>query len=111
MMFERNLFTPQLGIEQGRRLRDDGIERVCSYPNDLWINQARALALKHAQQHGSVTGDDIHRYIDDGFLDTPSHPNAFGGIFRTKPFKFSGEWKQSERPDRHGAFNRVWRAA
>jgi hypothetical protein len=72
---------------ESQRLRDIGIEKVTSYPNDEYVMRARAFAVSYARKYGKVTSDDVQREMP---IPSGIHPNATGGIFKTKDLMVIG---------------------
>lgn len=68
-------------------LRDKGIEKVSSWPNDEWIASARSVAIYIARRDGTVTINDVLKV----FPKPPCvHPNAIGSVMRTVELKRIG---------------------
>lgn len=97
-------------IEAGRRLRDEGIEAVCT-PNAQFLHTARAIAVALCRVRGTITADDVRREWDTCGFPQPTHPNAWGGLFRGETFEPTGEFRQSSYVSRRGGMQRVWRLA
>ena len=98
--------SPQFNLELALEARDEGIRRV-AVSNEQYIKVARAIARQIASQRGSVTSDDVRQACD---LE-PVHPGAYGAIFKSKDFQWTGQFRQSEAVSRHGGMQRVWRLA
>jgi len=94
-----NQFNQQLAIQ----FRESGIKQ-CADNNQHFLRVARNIALALARKNGSVTSDDVRRNCP---LD-PLHPNAYGGIFKDRRFKWSGEFRQSHLVSRRGGLQRLW---
>jgi enoyl-CoA hydratase/carnithine racemase len=76
----RELFT-------GQELRDQGIRRATRRPAVASLIEAcRQWALHYAQNHGSVSINDVRRVCDLSVLP----PAAIGAIFRDKRFQQCG---------------------
>lgn len=95
-----------LNLEQGKELRDDGIRRV-SYANEDFIEVMREAARELMNQKTWITMDDVRVWAEEHGIE-PTHPNAWGAIFRHRDFEPCG-FRNSEQPQRHGAMIRVWR--
>ncbi len=91
-------------IQVARAARDEGVHRVASN-NAEFLKVARKIARRIAGARGTVTSDDVRREC----LIDPIHPNAWGGVFRTGDFEWTGEYFQSSIVTRHAGMQRVWR--
>lgn len=82
---------------QSARLRDIGLAKVTSYPNDSWVSHAREVAINLAERFGRVTINDVLR-----FYPKPDsvHPNAIGGVLRDKRLKLVG-FEKSDKISAH----------
>ena len=49
-----------------------------------WVKRMREVAVDICVRKGSVTSDDLRRYMLRNSIPPPHHPNAWGGIFRGK---------------------------
>ena len=96
--------TDEFDITLARKFRDDGILQVANN-NPHFLNTARELARRIAKKRGTVTADLVRRNCPL----TPHHPNAWGAVFKTKDFEWTGEYKQSALVQGHGNMQRVWR--
>lgn len=85
-------------------LRDEGLRRVAENSEEF-LKEARGTARLICEAKGTVTADDVRR----GCPITPRHPNAWGAVFKSKEFEFTGAMRQSEVETRHGGMQRVWR--
>ena len=94
-------------IRQAEVLRNIGLAKVSSYPNDEWVTQARGLAIHLATKNGEVTINDVLK-----ILPKPEsvHPNACGAVMRCKELVFIGQRKSdkvSSRARRIGIYRRA----
>lgn len=89
----------QLGLE----LQFRGIERV-SRGYSEWINQARAVARRVAQERGSVSSDDIHELCPPP---SDAHPNVMGAVFKGLGLRVIS-FMPTKRPSGHGRLIRVY---
>lgn len=96
--------SEQYDIFQARTARDEGIDQVSSH-NLGFMDAARSVARMLCRVQGTVTSDDVRKHSQV----EPDHPNAWGAVFRSKEFEFTGEYRQSKLVSRHGAMQRVWR--
>lgn len=66
----------------GRQLRDAGMARV-TFHNSAWAGKA-TKAMEHEFQFlvptSLFTGEDLHKWLEDGGLEEPDHPNAWSSV-------------------------------
>ena len=86
----------------GQALKRTGMKQAAENRAEL-LERARQIALQFAHKNGTVTADDVAFRMDK-----PLGPAA-GSIFKTKDFEFTGERRQSTRPDNHARELKVWR--
>ena len=91
-------------LAAARAARDDGIDEVTENNHDFLL-EARRIAVLIGQQHGTVTMDDVRKVCTV----KPSHPNAWGAVFKDKRFEWTGQYHQSARVQGQGNLQRVWR--
>lgn len=72
--------------------------------NQRFMEVARRTAKRISMRSGSVTADDVRRECPFD----PLHPNAWGAVFRTKEFVWTGDWQRSEQVQGRGNMQRVW---
>ena len=96
----------EFNLPEAIRLRDKGIERV-SGNNVYFLNAARNIARDIARDKGEVTADDVRKVCLERDIE-PTHPNAYGAIFR-KGFVFTGQVRQSTVVSRRAGIQRVWK--
>ena len=94
-------------LSEGEELREEGIRRV-SVSNREWIDVMRDIAADIARRAGTVSAVDL-RLVAENTNNFPSHPNAWGAIFKTKRFEPTGEWIPCQHADGHARAVRVWR--
>ncbi len=98
-------FQPSLplpGLEEGRRLRDEGLE---AFNGDVWVEKAREIAYQMCLDQGSTDAYRIQLvHPRPSFV----HPNAVGAIFKDKRFK-PGGWRYNPNAPAHGRAIRVWK--
>lgn len=87
-----------------REARDIGMKRV-EQNNARFMHVARETAKRIARRRGTVTADDVRAECP---LD-PLHYNAWGPLFCTKDFEFTGEKRKSKLKQGHGNEQKVWR--
>ena len=91
-------------LPQAIVMRDRGIKQVARN-NQHFLEVARYYARDQARRRGRITSDDVRKACP---LD-PLHPNAWGSVFKSKEWMWTGEYRQSHAVSRHGGMQRVWR--
>ena len=91
-------------LEQARDARDQGLRRVC-LNNQEFLKEARLTAQRLCRSLGTITNDDVRREC----AVLPNHPNAWGAVFKSRAFEWTGAYIPSAMVQRHGAMQRVWR--
>jgi hypothetical protein len=95
--------TEQFDLLAACQARDEGIRRVAEN-NQEFLVEAREVALRIAKRKGTVTADEVRRECEL----TPLHPNAYGAIFKSPKFKWTGSYRRSALVQGHGNLQRVW---
>ena len=90
--------------EKARGARDRGIAKVAAN-NGEFLVEARACALDILQRQPTIVMDDVRRTC----LLSPAHHNAWGAVFKTKDFIWTGRYRQSALVQGHGNMQREWR--
>ena len=96
--------TDLFDLAEARKQRDEGIRRVAEN-NAEFLEAARGTARLIAQGKGEVTADDVRK----GCPLAPIHHNAWGAVFKTKEFEWTGRFAQSALVQGHGNLQRIWR--
>ena len=94
---------------QAQSNKESALSKVAS-AHANWLGIARQEALAIAAVKGTVTADDVRAVLYTQGL-KPDHFNAWGAVFRTDDFQFTGEYRRSAVPEGKGNMQRVWRAA
>lgn len=94
-------------LELGEQRRDAGIEKV-SANNSEFLNTMRHVARRISQWRGQVSADDLRVWADEKGGMQPSHPNAWGGVFKQAGWVCTGR-RKSAWPSNHGRWIAVWR--
>jgi len=101
--------SARLNFTASTRARDRGVARV-ETNSAKWIGLMRDHANWIARKEGQVSADELRWYADElertGLA--PSHPNAWGAIFRTRNWVECG-WVKSRCVSNHARMIRVWR--
>ncbi len=101
-----NLCPIQLdfNLDEAIARRDEGIQQVAEN-NQHFLEVARRTAKRLAHPMCEITADDVRRVCP---ID-PLHPNAWGGLFRTKDWEWTGRFRKSALVQSHGNRVMVWR--
>lgn len=94
----------QMNLPLAKAEARKGIAKV-SGRNAAFLVKMRRLAMKICHGKGYVTADDLHEWADNNGIE-PTHPNAWGGVFRTPDFYADG-YVTSANVAGHG--NRIMR--
>lgn len=95
----------QLSLEQGRALKEDGLDRVLSN-NKAFLELMRVEAMRLSRQRGWVSSDDLRVYASQLNLE-PTHPNCWGAVFRGPQWRVVGR-RKSAVPESHAREIRIW---
>ena len=96
----------QFDLLKARRRRDRGIAKV-SYKNMEMIEDARSIAIGLIHQNGSTTMDDVRKRMSELGYPPPTHPNAYGAVFKNKRFKLI-TYTKSKMVQRNSGNTGVW---
>jgi hypothetical protein len=78
---------------EGKLRKKVGLDSV-SYRNQFFLNEVRHWAISRSNWNGSVSIEDVRDWADSMGL-VPSHPNAWGVVFKGKHWKPCGECKNT----------------
>lgn len=92
--------------EESQRLCDEGIRRV-SVNNVDFLDMMRTEAKRISREQGVVSSDSLRQYGAAHNI-TPTHPNAWGAIFREKGWETLG-FTKSVVPSCHARTIRLWK--
>ncbi len=95
--------------DYAQRYKQQGLQRVEDH-NSLWLHKLRRQATRIALRRGCVSTDDLRTYAEKLRLLhnlTPSHPNAWGAVFKEKRFYCVG-LALSRHPSNHGRRIALW---
>jgi len=90
---------------EGEKLKQLGLNLVEDHNFDF-VAKMRAKAVEICRRNGSVTIDDLRRYSDLTGI-TPNHQNAWGTVFRGRPF-IRSRMKRSTYASNHARMISVW---
>lgn len=103
-------------IEEGRRRRDEGIDRV-SVSEAPWISIAKEAAWEAARRHDMVSSEDVWAILAEWGVPHPSEPRAMGAVMRWARSKDIGllsedieDHASAKRPSRNGGDIRYYRS-
>lgn len=102
------MVLPLFDMERGRSRKALGMDAAASRRQRI-LALARTVAERHAEQHGTVTIDDVMQGLTTCGLEPADLGQAAGSVFRCRTFKWTGTWKESARPSNHARVVRVWR--
>lgn len=91
----------------GARQAREAINDVFEITQPDYLAKARAVAIRHAELHGTVTIDDVRRVCP---VPKNVSPNVLGSVFCGKLWKCTGI-TTSSRVAAHGRMIRVWQIA
>ena len=94
-----------MSVEAGKLAKEQGLDLVERH-SEGFVQAARRYARTFASLNGTVTADDVRRWADAHGL-APSHPNAWGAVFRGD-FVHTG-YTQSTITSNHARTIKVWR--
>ena len=78
--------------------------------NAAFLTVARYCARRWAWVHGTVTADDVRYAAErDEDFPWPTSPNAWGSVFMSPEFEFTGTRVQSAHKANRGRELKVWR--
>jgi hypothetical protein len=100
---------PLFDIVEAARRRDAGMS-LAAQTRELLLTQARLFAHEYAEQHGTVTADDVAALMSAAGMNYADLGNAAGSVFRDG-FVWTGDVRQSARVSTHRRLVRVWRIA
>ena len=96
----------QLDLYKARRRRDRGISRVSGKNMEI-IETLRSVAVSLIKLKGQVTMDDLRAWYSASGGREPTHPNAFGAVFKDPKFKRIA-FTPSKQVQGHGRIIGVW---
>ena len=91
-------------MSKGKHLRDTGIQKVSS-SREIWLDQARELAIDIINRRGMVSINDVRNYLA---LPTGAHPNLWVAVLRGKVFEPIG-YTQASHPLSHARAIRIYK--
>jgi len=95
----------QLSLPEGQSLKSAGQDLVAGH-NEEFVSLMRAEAMRISNGLGYVTSDDLRVYAARIGLE-PSHPNAWGAVFKGKGWRSIG-YRKSAVPQSHARIIRIW---
>ena len=99
------LAPEQLTLDEGLRLRDEGIASLERHP---WLERARLEAVRLCLHLGEITSD----HVQAAMLDDPApHVNAWGALFHDRRFRSTDRTVKTTRRQGHYRDIKVWRLA
>ena len=100
---------PPDGLTEGRKLRDEGIDRVLENAGDEWKAKVLGELIKLKGQ--TIKAEDLRRHcLAAGIF--PHHPNAWGGftqgLVKQGRLKKTGSYTQMTDPNSHGRETKIY---
>lgn len=95
----------QLSLTEGRLLKEQG-QILVSSNNQHFLALMREEARRISDERGWVSSDDLRVYASQLDLE-PTHPNAWGAIFRCPRWQVVGR-RKSAVPGNHAREIKVW---
>lgn len=93
---------------QGVQEQQAGVAQAAAFRAEI-LSRARYAAKILGKTGSVVTADDVYALLIANGYNIDALGPAAGAIFRGKNWKFTGEWKQSNRVSNHARLNRVWK--
>jgi hypothetical protein len=90
----------------GAAARDAGLA-LASMNNTDFLETARSIARQICRVKGEVTADDVRRETESRGIQ-PNTSAAWGALFKSPDFAFSGRYQQSTYISTHAREQRVW---
>ena len=93
----------QFDLDEGRERKREGVSRVTER-GIVWLDEARAIAIRICRERGRVTADDI---LSEVGKPMDCHHNIIGAVFVGGLFRRIGN-TQTKRPEGHARVIGVW---
>lgn len=90
-------------VEVGKKIRDSQLDFFEVRDADF-LAHCRSVAVAFAQQHGTVSINDVRQRVD---VPLGMHPSVFGAVFKGKTFKAVG-FTEAKHPSAHARVVRVY---
>ena len=95
----------QLDLLEGKRRRDEGIDRAAQASSDF-LSLCRRIAHEHAIYNGETSINDVRKRIEG--VPHNVNPNVLGAVFKEKMWEAVG-YTQAEHPNAHARTIRVYK--
>jgi hypothetical protein len=100
-------------LTEGRRLRDEGIQRATDNAPEQWKQQAWAALLRVIARGGEFTTDAVWEELDAAGVPRPKEPKAISGVFRrginAKLIVNTGRTEETAQRQAHARRKAIWR--
>lgn len=93
-------------VEIGRKLRDSQLD-FFEVRDEEFLAHCRSVAVAHAQQHGSVSINDVRERVA---IPIGMHPSVLGAVFKGKRFQAIG-YTEATHAAAHARVVRVYQLA
>lgn len=90
-------------LETGRAIKQRQLD-IFEQRDAEFLNRCRQIAVAHAQQHGTVSINDVRQLVE---LPPDMHPSVLGAVFKGKQFKAVG-FTEANHIAAHGRVVRVY---
>lgn len=106
----KQAISQTLNLAQGTQLKLQGMGLAELNRQEL-VLKARQVAVEiaRARTDKKITVDAVFVELLKQNINANKLGNAWGSIFRGKQWRFTGDWKKSERASNHARMIRVWR--
>lgn len=102
--------APLFDVVESARRRDEGIARATAKKErSALVLQARAIAIRIAAEHGTVTADDVAAAMSAMGLNYAALGPAAGAVFRDPAFEDTDQTRKCVRASSHRRKVTVWR--
>jgi hypothetical protein len=102
--------APLFDVVESARRRDAGIARATAKKErSALVLQARAIAIRFAAEHGTVTADDVAAAMSTMGLNYAALGPAAGAVFRDPAFEDTDQTRKCVRVSSHRRKVTVWR--
>jgi len=99
---------------EGRKLRDEAMERAIQHAGEEWRTRALAVIWTAARKYEFVHSDDFHRIADQMQIGIPPDKRSWGSVTRTATTRGwiskTGKERESTRPICHAQKKPVYRS-
>jgi hypothetical protein len=106
--WERTRPAPLFDLLAGLEAKEAGKDQAAENKASL-LAHARKIALRLGKGGQEVTADDVARELHREEISIFALGNAAGALFKGKEWKWTGEFRRSERAHANGNLLRIWK--